>query len=235
MTQMSITHLKPSYFTFIFIGIVLLDLVAGTMDSITFRHFTKPLILLSLFIYFAINGKNLGKTIYVTMLFALFFSWLGDVMLMYDYISGTYFILGLASFLIAHVLYTIIFIAKWKKKNDVTFLMVLFALTSYGILLFWQLKDNLGEMRIPVIVYVFAIMTMAIAAFKRKNNINQKSFILVFLGALFFIASDSLLAINKFLISIPYPHIMVMATYATAQYLITRGVLFQNAENKLTP
>lgn len=90
-------------------------------------------------------------------------------------------------------------------------------------------------MRIPVIVYVFAIMIMAIAAFKRKKNINQKSFILVFLGALFFIASDSLLAINKFLTSIPYAHILVMGTYATAQYLITRGVLFQNAENKLTP
>lgn len=224
---MGYTDFKPKYFALIYLVIVLLDLYAGSGDSTTLRHFTKPMILISLFVYFAINGRQLEKSTFNMMLLALLFSWLGDVMLMYEYISSTYFALGLASFLTAHILYTLLFLKKWERKNSRISLMILFLLSSYGTVLFLQLQDNLGELRIPVIIYVIAIMAMAITAFKRKGNTNKASFILVFVGALFFIASDSILAINKFLIDVPYSHLLIMSTYATAQFLITQGVLVQ--------
>lgn len=221
---------KPNYFLLLFVLIVIMDLVAGSLESAIFRHFTKPLILLSLFLYFAYNGKHLVKSLYLLMLAALFFSWLGDVMLMYDYISDSYFILGLVSFLSAHILYTIVFFKKWKGENSSAFLFVIVLLVAYGGLLFVKMKDGLGELKIPVIVYITAILLMALTAFKRKGGVNNKSFKLVFYGALFFIASDSLLAINKFLTDVPYSHLLVMGTYATAQYMITKGILFQSSE-----
>ena len=50
--------------------------------------------------------------------------------------------------------------------------------------------------------------------------------------ALFFVISDGILAIDKFLTTIPLSHILIMGTYATAQYLITKGILIQeNIEN----
>ncbi|EAQ99719.1 lysoplasmalogenase [Maribacter sp. HTCC2170] len=218
---------KPFYFVALFVIIVFADLIAGSLESMNLRHYTKPLILLSLFLYFAYNGKFLGKAVYMLMLAALFFSWLGDVMLMYDHISGSYFVLGLVFFLVAHILYIILFLQNWNRTNSNSFFVVFLLLLIYGGFLFFQMKDNLGKLQIPVAVYIIVILSMAITAFRRKEMVNRKSFVLVLLGALLFITSDSLLAINKFMTNLAYSNILVMATYAAAQYLIVKGILHQ--------
>ena len=192
-------QLKPTYFLPLFIFLVIMDLVVGSFDISTLRHFTKPLIVGSLFIYFAVNGRNLNSSVYFLMLSALFFSWLGDVFLMYDTVWSSYFMLGLIAFLTAHVLYCIIFIKRWNKNVASSFWMVLVLLLIYGSVFFFQLKAGLGELVIPVIVYVLAILLMAATSFRRKGMVNNVSFKLVFIGALFFIISDSILAVNKFL------------------------------------
>lgn len=225
---MTKTHFKPTYFLPLFIVLVILDLITGSVQNESLRHFTKPLILFSLFIYFAVNGRSLDRSTYILMLLALFCSWLGDSFLMYETISANYFMLGLVSFLTAHILYCIVFLKRWNKSASSTYWVVLITLMLYGSVLFMQLKDSLGELLIPVIIYVSAILLMAITAFRRNKMVTSESFKLVFIGALLFIASDSILAINKFLNTVPYSHILVMGTYATAQYLITKGILIQD-------
>ncbi len=227
---MTKTHFKPSYFLPLFIVLVILDLITGSLQNESLRHFTKPLILFSLFIYFAINGRSLYRSTYILILLALFCSWLGDSFLMYETISSNYFMLGLVSFLIAHILYCVVFLKRWNKSASSTYWLVLITLMLYGSVLFMQLKDKLGELLIPVIIYVSAILLMAITAFRRKKMVTSGSFTMVFIGALFFIASDSILAIDKFLIAVPYSHILVMGTYAAAQYLITKGILIQDKD-----
>lgn len=224
---------SPSYFLPFFIFLVIIDLIVVSLDFTTLRHFSKPLIVLSLFIYFAINGRKLNRSIYLLMLSALFFSWLGDVFLMYDSISDTYFMLGLFSFLTAHILYCLLFIKRWNKNATSSFWAVLALLIIYGTVLFHNLKEGLGKLVIPVIAYIIAILLMAVTAFRRKGMVNTNSFKLVFIGALFFIISDSVLAINKFLVNLPFSHLVVMATYATAQYLITKGILLQDPKDAL--
>ncbi|MFM8740122.1 MAG: lysoplasmalogenase family protein, partial [Cytophagales bacterium] len=54
---------------------------------------------------------------------------------------------------------------------------------------------------------------------------SDKSFFLVMLGALLFMVSDSLLAVNKFLNPFEFSGIAIMATYCAAQYLIVEGLL----------
>lgn len=225
---MTKTYFKPSYFLPLFIALVVLDLLAGSLQNESLRHFTKPLILFSLFVYFAINGRSLALSTYILMLLALFFSWLGDSFLMYETISSNYFLLGLVSFLTAHILYCAVFLKRWNKSASGAYWVVLIMLMIYGLVLFLLLKDRLDELLIPVIIYVTAILLMAITAFRRKKMVSSESFKLVFIGALFFIASDSILAINKFLNTVPYSHILVMGTYATAQFLITKGILIQD-------
>lgn len=228
INSMTKTHFNPSYFLPLFIVLVILDIITGSLQNESLRHFTKPLILLSLFVYFAINGRSLARSIYILMLLALFFSWLGDSFLMYDAISPNYFMLGLVSFLTAHILYCVVFLKRWNKSASSTYWLVLITLMLYGSVLFIQLKDKLGELLIPVIIYVSAILLMAITAYRRKKMVTSESFTLVFIGALFFIASDSILAVNKFVNAFPYSHILVMGTYAAAQYLIMKGILIQD-------
>lgn len=220
--------LKAYLFLGIFILLVLLDLVTGSMHFQELRQFTKPLILTSLVLYFGITGKNLSKKVYCFTLLALCFSLLGDILLLYDHLSTIYFMLGLIAFLLVHISYALVFFEQGKKLIKKELGWVTLLLLAYGTTLFIILHDHLGPLKFPVIIYILGILTLALTAYGRKDQVNPSSFKLVFMGALFFIASDSILAINKFLTAIPWSHLLVMGTYATAQYLIVKGLLVSN-------
>jgi uncharacterized membrane protein YhhN len=75
----------------------------------------------------------------------------------------------------------------------------------------------------PVSVYGFVISIMlsfAIDLWRLKNR--SVAFLIIF-GAMLFICSDSLLAVNKFYQQFEYAGIGVMCTYGIAQLLITLG------------
>ena len=216
-----------AYFTYIFIGFVVLDILVSSFGYDDFRIISKPLILLSLLVYFIFSGKHLEKTTYALTILALFCSLLGDVFLLFETQGSLFFTLGLAAFLIAHLFYTFIFIKKRNKPSPENFWWVALLLFSYGAFLFYGLKDSLGALKTPVILYILGILAMVLSAYGRKGNVAQASFNYVFAGALFFVLSDSVLALHKFTITIPQSHIIIMGTYAIAQYLITKGILRQ--------
>ena len=66
---------------------------------------------------------------------------------------------------------------------------------------------------------------MGIFALIRRGWTLEKSFIMVYSGALLFIMSDALLAINKFMNPIVQARLLIMATYISAQFLIVRGIM----------
>jgi len=207
--------------------LVLFDLVCGFESLSKFRVVSKPLLLLSLLIYFIVNARANRNLTFYLMVSALFCSLLGDIFLLFETTNSLFFTLGLASFLVAHVLFTCLFMRKWNRQADTNFKWIILSFFTYGIILFFLLKDSLGSLKIPVILYILGILTMVITAYKRKESVPKSSFNLVFLGALFFVVSDSVLAIDKFLTAIPLSHSIIMGTYATAQYLILKGVLNQ--------
>lgn len=68
--------------------------------------FSKPLIILGLIIYFYQVTRSITSTLLTkSMLAALIFSWIGDILLMWDKL----FVFGLGFFLMAHVCYIIAF------------------------------------------------------------------------------------------------------------------------------
>ncbi|MFS4492063.1 lysoplasmalogenase [Maribacter sp. 2308TA10-17] len=220
-------RLKENSFLWGYVLLVLFDLACGFEATSSLRVISKPLLLLSLLFYFLNKAKsNRNRTFYL-MTGALFCSLLGDVFLLFEDRSSIFFPLGLAAFLIAHLLFALTFTKKWNRKASKKIWWIILLLFSYGGFLFYILKDNLGALQIPVILYILGILTMVITAYRRKENVPKSSFNLVFIGALFFVLSDSVLAVNKFLFTIPLSHIIIMGTYATAQYLITMGVLKQ--------
>lgn len=221
-------HFRPTHFTWLFIFIVLLDSVVGASDLSGFRMVTKPMILIALLAYFGNNGKHLLQSTYYLTLFALFFSLLGDVFLMFDNPSNHYFVFGLVSFLFAHILYCVIFLLRRARRNSLDFWLILLLFLAYGTTLFIMLEANLGPLKLPVAIYILAILAMSVTAYGRRKKVNAISFNLVFLGALFFIVSDTILALNKFMFDIPWSSLTVMGTYATAQFLIVKGLLFEN-------
>jgi len=217
-------------FSILFFIIVLLEILTGLVPDLSFAHYiAKPAIVTSLIILFYNNAKNLPSKIKRPILFALVFSVTGDILLMFVDFSEHCFMFGLVAFLLAHVMYIYCFLNN-KAKTKGTYWFI-FLLMTYATGLFILLKDGLGDLLLPVIFYILVILTMAVSAYIRKKDISETSYLLVLIGALCFMISDSILAINKFYKAIPYSGIYIMTTYALAQYLIVLGILKINVTN----
>ena len=213
-------------FSLIFAVIVIAELACGSVEGLSNLHYiTKPAILIALIIFFINQSNGLDLSAKRLTLLGLALSLIGDVLLMFVDISPHFFTGGLLAFLLAHVMYVLVFLKRRnKKKNAIPFILILLV---YSAGLFYLLKDGLGAMLIPVTIYMLVILSMATTAFLRKNIVNSLSYILVFVGAICFMASDSLLALNKFHQPLPLADISIMLTYALAQYLIVLGLLKQ--------
>lgn len=161
------------------------------------------------------------------ILIGLGFSILGDIFLM---LRRQQFILGLLSFLTAHLLYIYAF-AQPSVRPDLKVAGVL-ALVSFAVIgLLWR---KLGGLKIPVLFYVGAIMTMLWFALGRYENLVQNPWdpdfliecpgpLYAALGAGLFVVSDTALAFGKFYGSYPGDTTLVMVTYFTAQFLIGKS------------
>lgn len=211
-------------FSILFFIIVLIELLTGSTASLQNVHYiAKPAIVISLIFLFVKTSESLSKPIKTLTLLALVFSLLGDVLLMFVDTSEHFFTFGLVAFLTAHIMYVLLFLKhRNTKKSPFGFIALLLV---YAASLFYFLKGGLGVMLIPVVVYMLVILAMGTTAFLRKDKANILSYGLVFLGAICFMASDSILALNKFHQPIPYSNISIMVTYAIAQYLIVIGIL----------
>lgn len=187
---------------------------------------TKPLLMLLLILFFFLATKGTQNIFRNLVLLALLFSWIGDVVLLFQERNPNFFLGGLVSFLLAQICYTLAF-RQISTHHSPTLLeqkgWMLIPFVAYGIGFFFLIKSGLGALRIPVILYELIILLMGITALNRFRRVEYSSFLFVFAGALCFILSDSLLAVNKFSQPLPLAGFFIMLTYIMAQYLIIRG------------
>lgn len=153
----------------------------------------------------------------VAILAGLLFSLAGDVFLM---LPSDRFIAGLVSFLVAHLFY----IAAFTSGTGFGFSWRALPCVLYGIAIFSILAPHLGEMKLPVLVYVVVILVMAWQAWERWSQTGQTGALLACLGAVLFVVSDSALAINRFRGQYGGAQALILSTYFAAQWLIARSV-----------
>lgn len=149
------------------------------------------------------NGHvTFGRLVIVGLVFCL----LGDVLLLFD----AYFLFGLGAFLLAHILFSISFVQYMGfYKNWIAFL-VLFGIA--GVLFYW-LRPDLGDLLLPVSIYVLIITFMAwqgVGLCMRKRN---NAHALLAMAVLFFMLSDTLLAIAKFKTPFYLSGPLILSTY----------------------
>lgn len=211
----------------IFAGISVFYLILLFIGQDEIAWYLKP-VLLPFLILEAYSSENF-KTKNL-LLSALAFSWIGDIILMFADKGELYFIFGLVSFLIAHIIFILLF-TKQEKENTTTNKLFWVGLIIVGIYLFGMLSllyPSLDDLKIPVTVYAITISTMLLMAIKGYFNWSKPSNLTVLLGALIFVSSDSILAINKFHSELPKSGFLIMITYIVAQFLITKGILNLN-------
>lgn len=189
---------------------------------------TKVLIMPPLMVIFILNLKFASNRLHKYMFAGLFFSWIGDVLLEVPGGGEVMFMAGLGGFLVSLVLYSVVFFATRggnKVFGNRIYLMI--PVLLYGLAMGLYLYDHLGEMRLPVIVYETAMISMLAGAVSRIGKVNRTSYFMVLTGAILFIISDSVLALNKFVQPVTLSTLIIMGTYIAAQWLIATGYIKQ--------
>lgn len=150
------------------------------------------------------------------LLAALGFSALGDLLLALDFPNQ--FLFGLGAFLVAQLVYAGNFLraADFRCRRSLWRGLPLLLATW---LLARALLPASGELALPVLVYLLAILSMALAAAAHRGDSA-----LLYVGALLFVISDSLIAVNKFLQPLPLAGTWIMLTYYLAQLALLYGL-----------
>lgn len=214
----------------ILFAVIVLEVLFNSLDHTTVPEFIfKPLIMVWIASYFIVNLTDKNHPVVVPTLIAFFFSWVGDLLLLF---SGTlYFLSGLGAFLIAHLFYIFAFLGVEDRKRTPflkKYVWMILPFIAYSGSMFWILFPGMSPyMRMITIIYTVTIMSMAGSALNRKARVPENSFLLVMMGAIFFVCSDSLIAVNKFASKIPHSGFWVMSSYILAQLMIMIGLLSQ--------
>jgi uncharacterized membrane protein YhhN len=213
-----------------FVIIGLLNIGSVVFESDIIFRFTKPILMPTLmaFVYFSFQKSKISSLLLVALLFA----WLGDIFLLINSLGYgmSYFLIGLFSFLICHIIYINLFrLLKTKEKFKggniwIIIPIFMFILYSYLKILWYNLDDF---MRIPVVIYGLVITTMVIYALDLIGRLARRVSYVIAAGAIIFLISDMLIGINRFGgihdDKIDYGA-WIMFTYILGQFLIVFGM-----------
>ncbi len=181
---------------------------------------TKALLMPMLLLYLWQNVPTKPLLI----IFALFFSWLGDIFLLKSSIPLR-FMMGLGAFLIAHIFYIAFFVREIKMARQPFYKHHFWAILLIWVAMMCLLMPNTTSFSAPVALYATVILTMLYLALTRRSVVAYASFIWVATGAGLFVLSDSMIAINKFVIPLPLARILIMTTYLFGQGAIVYGII----------
>lgn len=167
------------------------------------------------------------------ILAGLAFALCGDVLLM---LPADLFVPGLAMFLLGHLC----FIAAWLADSR-------FGVRPLGLIACWLAATALlatlwsglaPALRIPVVIYALTLASMAGQAVGRAWHHAAARDALALparcaaLGAVLFMASDSLIAIDRFHAALPLAPLWILGSYYPAIWLIARSVSYQGGAEK---
>ena len=223
----------------IYLLILMLHLFAQLLGYTSIQYASKLVLLPLLMLFFYVQPffETAAKTKYLILL-GLFGSFLGDAFLL----SEAYFIPGMIAFMTTHI-FNILFIHPLKPKmgeSKTKLYVSILLLAAFCVFVYLFLKDAMGTLIYPILVYMLLISTSAI--YTVRASLNEKANKIADLfwtpGMLFFIASDAVLAFNKFYWSTqsPIDHIglVTMATYGVAQMLLVKGFQLYFAKESTT-
>jgi len=152
------------------------------------------------------------------ILTALVFSLLGDTMMM---LKKKKFLAGMLFFLLAQVALASAFYSRLKPGFLLWPVLPLVLLAALVLWLSWR---NLGKYKIPVLVYLLAILTMARLALEMPHQLPGLKPWLAASGAVLFLLSDSILAVNRFHQTFKNAQLLILSTFYLALILITFSV-----------
>lgn len=215
------------------------NILADAFSHVMLGMVTKPFLMVWLSLYFHVATKHRPSRFSRFILFGFLFSIAGDTFLMLvdnpPHIPS-FFLLGLGSFLLAHLCYLTAFlrysdgIGLIRKKP-----LLVLPFIVFWISINWVMWEGVPSgMKLPVVVYSLAISAMAVGCLNLRELMPARAWQVLFVGVLCFLFSDTIIGINKFYYmgTMPYARFLIMAPYLLGQFLIAQGAIAANATAK---
>ncbi|NQT61855.1 MAG: lysoplasmalogenase [Candidatus Marinimicrobia bacterium] len=188
------------------------------------KHLTKQtylfkpltLVIIILFAFFQVSEVSLFYK--VMIISGLAFSMLGDIMLM---LPTDKFLHGLASFLLAHILYISAFVSDSTFPVNYLYLIPLLII---GALILRTLLPRVGGKTVPVVLYSLILVMLLWQSIGRVELSYGHSSFVALIGSIFFISSDVALVLNRFIKKHKDSQLLILSTYYIAQLLIAYSI-----------
>ena len=147
---------------------------------------------------------------------ALLLSNVGDYFLALRDNPGN-FVRGLGAFLGAHLCYLLVMLpfTTIPHASKIAGMLALLALAGANLAWLWPV---LGSLRVPVGIYLAVICLMALAALSVPVP-------LLGVGALLFVFSDAVIAVDKFRVAVPWRGPVIWSAYYGGQVLLVSSLL----------
>ena len=221
--------MRPAYWIYIFLAVTVVYFTGMALHQDTIQFCCKPLLVSTLLGYFIASTSGQKPAYKKWVIAALLFSIAGDTFLRFAGSNNLVFILGLVAFLVAHIGYIACFCSIKKSAGIPGKWYPAIAVGLYYFLMMHLLLPQLGALQLPVLVYGLAISLMLLTAAWLFPMANRQAAQYFLTGAVLFVLSDSVLAIDKFYRPQPWAGWIIMSTYVLAQWLLTRGFISQVA------
>ncbi len=145
----------------------------------------------------------------------------GDIWLM---LPSDRFIAGLVTFLLALLCYCVAFVGA-GALNAVPWVILPVAALGIAILAYlWPALSR--RLKLPVTIYMVAMVTMAGLACARALAQPSGGAILAAIGAVLFLTSDAIMALNRFRRPFAFAQVLILSSYYGGQLLIALSTTF---------
>ena len=205
---------KSLYLTLILV-IGISAIVLQELNMTLFYGIAKSLTTIAI-IFFASGNRSMSR-LSAQMVTALIFCLLGDIALIWDHL----FLLGVAFFLIAHLLFIRALSSRFGFRLAPVALIFALALILGMSFYLWSGLDNTLKIAIPIYATVIGLMgAQAISiGLRRRSSIRTQ----IALGGILFILSDALLGINTFKEPFDFSGVFILSTYWAALTLLANA------------
>ncbi len=211
---------KENQLIYLFFIILLADVFAIVTDNHNLQIVFKPLLMIVLGSHYRLSVARVNQL----FVLALCFAFAGDVLLLFDK-NITYFLGGIASFLVMHLFYIAIFSTFLQEKSLSVFAKGIVPFLCYFSLILLLIFNQLNELLIPVLVYGSVISlfgTVSLVNYVQKQSTDN---LWLLIGAVLFIISDSLIAINRFYLPRLFFEALIITLYAISQWIICHFIV----------
>ncbi len=204
-------------------------LAAGSSGVAIWLHYAcKPMTTLLILAWVWRGGNPINARYRAMVMAGIVLSAYGDIFLMLpasSFASG--FICGLGSFLIAHLLFLRALTSDTRLFGKPLTLLAFAAVGAINLTILWPGLP--ADLRLPILIYVACLTSMAAQASSRWLTLGTGASRLAACGGALFFLSDTLIAYDRFYRPILAAEVWILGTYYAALWLIADSVADRQA------